>query len=370
MAIDWKDQTRKDRLTFQMVSPTNVNQVYGNLTGVDLSGSSLSAGYYTDTRTSGKLRVVGGNWRRGSKIRVVHEVPAWGYKNEIGTYIVTDDSTTKENGVWVTELTLQSMLFGLSKDKHVKPWTIAKNARALKAMEQSLKAGGVQYRKLSGVLDTTYKSAKVIGSGTTRLAALYDLAGAAKDRLDVDGHGYVTIEKYVRPGAKAAKFSIDLADSRGVVQDGVERSTDWLQLPSITAVSYKYTDKQGNKSVQKEITGTARVSSSLHQSYSNRGYNVVDFRSLSKMDPQTTARANELAKQYLKDESRELVEWTINTTYLPLWIGDVVTLVVRDGDKAYQGNRKCLVKAIDLELEHMTMKLTLKETAAGTKGDT
>lgn len=54
--VDWADQTRRDVLTFQMVSPTNIEQVYGELDGVDLSGSSLTAAYYTDTRTSGKLR--------------------------------------------------------------------------------------------------------------------------------------------------------------------------------------------------------------------------------------------------------------------------------------------------------------------------
>ena len=85
MAIDWRDQTRKDVITFQMVTPTNVDKVYGELEGVDLSGSSLTASYYTDTRTSGKVRVVGGNWVRGSMIRVIHSIPEWNYKKELGT---------------------------------------------------------------------------------------------------------------------------------------------------------------------------------------------------------------------------------------------------------------------------------------------
>lgn len=93
--VDWADQTRLDVLTFQMVSPTNIEQVYGELDGVDLSGSSLTAAYYTDTRTSGRLKVVGGNWRRGSMIRVIHAVPEWNYKAELGTYIVTDDGATR-----------------------------------------------------------------------------------------------------------------------------------------------------------------------------------------------------------------------------------------------------------------------------------
>lgn len=368
MAIDWSDLTRRDKLTFQMVSPTNLNQSYGNLECVDLSGSTLSAAYYSDTRTSGTLRIVGGNWRRGSMVRVVHEVPKWGYKRELGTYIVTDDPSTYENGVWVTELELHSKLYGLSLDKHVRPWTIAKNARALKAMEDSLKSAKCPYRKIGSVKDSTYKSAKVIESGTTRLSALFTLANAAKDRLDVDGHGYVTIEPYVTPASKTASYRIDLASPRGVALDGVRRSTDWLQLPAVSAVSFKHTTTKNGKSTQTEITGTARVSSNSHQAHTQRGYTVVNFRSISNLSPATAARANEVAASDLKSESRELVEWELETTYLPIWAGDVVTLAVHDGE--YRGNRKCLVKSLDLELEHMTMRLTLKETSAGTKGDT
>ena len=121
--------------------------------------------------------------------------------------------------------------------------------------------------------------------------------------------------------------------------------------------------------MQKEIIGVARVSSSTHQSYSNRGYNVVDFRTLNGLKPATVAKANEVAASDLKANSRELIEWELSTTCLPIWIGDVVTLVVHSGEKAYQGSRKCLVKSLDLNLEHMTMRLTLKETSSGDKGD-
>ena len=368
MAIDWRDQTRRDVLTFEMVSPTNVDQSYGNLDGVDLSGSSLTAAYYTDTRTSGTVRYVGDSWVRGSMIRVIHEVPDWGWRRELGTYIVTDDKASRQNGVWVTDLTLNSKLFGLSTDKHPKAWTIAANARALKAMEQSLKGAGCPYLLLSPK-DKTYKSAKVVEAGTTRLSALFDLSNAAGDRLDVDGHGRVTVSPYVNPASKAASWRIDLKDERGVAVDGLSRTTDWLQMADVAVVSHKYSAKSGKKSVEKTLTGVARVSGNVHQAHAQRGYTVTSFQSLSEMSPQTAARAQALANEALKKEQRELVEWELNTTYLPIWEGDVVELVVPDGEEAYRGVRKCLVKSLDISLEHMTMKLTLKETASGDKGD-
>ena len=43
----------------------------------------------------------------------------------------------------------------------------------------------------------------------------------------------------------------------------------------------------------------------------------------------------------------------------------MVSLVVPDGEERYRGARKCLVKSVDLALDTMQMKLTLKETASG-----
>ena len=364
MSIDWRDQTRVDRLSFEMVNPTAIDQSYGFLEGVDLTASSLTAGYYTDTRTSGSLRVVDSNWVRGSMIRVIHEVEEWGYRRELGTYIVTDDHNERENGAWVTELTLNSRLFGLSTDQHVRTWTIAKNARVLKAMEQSLTSATCPYQTLSAN-DKAFKEAKVVEPGTTRLAALYDLCSTANDRLDVDGHGRVTISPYFNPSAKSPLFRIDLADTRGIALDGLSRDTDWLQMASVAAVNYRYTEGKN----QKEIVGVARVDGNAHQSQANRGYAVSSFQSLSEMSPKTSARAQALAQEALKKEKRELIEWSLSTTYIPVWEGDVVELWVHDGDPDYQGVRKCLVKSLDLELEHMTMKLTLKETSSGDKGD-
>ena len=47
----------------------------------------------------------------------------------------------------------------------------------------------------------------------------------------------------------------------------------------------------------------------------------------------------------------------------------MVELNIPDGEKAYRGVRKCLVKNLDIELRHMTMTATLKETASGDEED-
>lgn len=362
--MDWRDLSRRDRIVVQMVSPTNLDATLGELEGVDLSGSSITAGYYTDTRTSGKLRVVGDGWIRDSLIRIIHAVPEWNYANEIGTYIVTNDDAERVNGSWVTTLTMQSRLYGLSTDKLVRPWAIAANAMMLKAARQCLDAARFAY-DLSGASDVRLKSAKVMTSGTDRLSIMYALATMGNDRLDVDGHGRVTMRKYVAPTKRTPVWRIDLADPRGVALDGLSRSTDYLEIPNVVGVCYRYNDTVNGKSVQREINASARVSADSPHAHAVRGYTITDFRELTEMSPKTAARAQQLANQYLASDGVEQVEWELSTIYLPIWEGDVVELVVRDGDQAYQGVRHCLVKSIELGLHDMTMTLRLKETRSG-----
>lgn len=362
--MDWRDITRTDKILVQMVNPTNIDAVMGELEGVDLSSSSLTAGYYTDTRTSGKIRVVGEGWQRGSMVRIVHQIPEWNYVNELGTYFVTNDDRTRERGEWLYDLTLQSRLFGLSTDMIVRPWVIAKNAMMQKAAAQCLNAPGFPY-DFSGANDYRFKSARVMETGTDRLSIMFALCQTANNRLDVDGHGRVLMRKYVNPKNRTPIFRIDLNDPRGVAVDGLSGTTDYLQLPDVVGVCYRYNTTKNGKSVQQEINASARVSESSPQAHGVRGYTVTDFRQLNEMTPATAAQAQKLAQQYLVNDSVEHVEWQLNTVYLPIWQGDVVDLVIDDGQERYQGNRRCLVKNVELKLDDMSMQLTLKEVASG-----
>lgn len=367
-AFDWADTSRTDRLVFEMVNPQDINSSLGELAGVDIQNTQLSCGYYTDTRASGKLRVIGENWIRGSFIRVVHQVPEWDYSNELGTFIVTGDDRVRENGAWAYDLTLQSVLFGLSTDKIVRPWVIAKGAMMLKAAAQCLTNVNRTYN-FTGAADYRFNGARIMETGTDRLSIMYALAKLANNRIDVDGHGNVTMSRYVPPASKAPVYRIDLQDRRGVAVDGLSGSTDYLQTPNIVGVCYKYNTEKNGKSVQQEITASARVSAENPHSAAVRGYNVTDFRELSEMSPATAARAQQLANQYLANDSVEHIEWQLSTVYLPIWEGDTVELVITDGEETYQGVRHCLVKNVELDLSDMLMQLTLKETSSGDDAD-
>jgi hypothetical protein len=364
--IDWLDQRREDAWEFQMLSPSNTAQTYGNLRDVDLKSTSLTWDYYKDTRCSGKLRYYGDGWVRNSFIRVVHKVPKAGYSRILGTYIVTDNDAEREDGRWHTDLTLNSTLYGLSTEKAYAPWTLAQNSSTVLAMERILDSSRRIYRN-GNARDFRLKQNLVLESGVSQLERLYKLADMGKDRLDVDPLGVVTIDTYVEPGKRAKTFTIDLTSKRGIAHDGLSRKSDYLRVPSIVVVSCKYTDtnqkrKKGEKAQQSEIN--AYVNASGQWNASNRGYQVTDFHSESDMDPKTYAHALELAKGYLAKDLHEDLEWELTTQYLPITEGDAGWLVLPDGVGGYSGRRSVFVKQMDLSLDEMSMKLTLKETSA------
>lgn len=355
---DWLNQKQAHSVEVWMVSPQNNEATLGKLEGVDLGGSSLSAAYYTDTRTSGSLHVVGDGWVRGSFLRIILRYPNW--TRELGTYIVTDDDATRNHGTWEYDLELQSRLYGLSTNIGPKPWTIAKDGTVKMATESILKSNKCPYRWEGN--DYKLKSPVVYESDTDALSRLFSLQGMAGNRLDVNGHGEVVITPYVKPSRKTASFEIDLQSIRGIDHGGLERSTDWLSMPNRVAVAYRYHETKNGKSVECEINAYADATGDT--SFATRGYIVTDFRVLDELSPATSKHAQEIADKYLKD-TKEYVEWKLETQYLPIWEGDVVTLIVNDGLKVYQGRRHCLVKNVELDLKQLTMKLTLKETASG-----
>lgn len=358
---DWFDLTMDKNLVVERVSTSDIDEVLGTLEGVDRKSTSIECGYYTDTRTSGSMTVVGDGYVRDQFLRPVIEVPAMGHRRELGLYLVKADPATRPVTEWEYRLELQSMLYGLSTDKAAKPWVMAKNSKALTAIGQMLSTCGRPWVN-HGANDYMYKSAKVMDAGGSYLSRLFELCKQANDRLDVDGHGRVTVSPYVQPSAKTPSFTLDMDDPRGIVA-GISRSSDYASLPGRVVVHCKYTETVNSKSVEREIVGQADATG--HSSSKVRGYMVTDFRDMPDMTPRTAARANQLAKEYLQRDLTELVEWEVETPYLPLWEGDVVELVVHDGLTQYVGRRKCLVKNMTIDLLHFGMKMTLKEVTSG-----
>lgn len=404
---DWKRTDITHELSAVMVSQTNFAQTLGTISGVDWRSSSLEAAYYTDLRTGGKLRVKEGAWTRGAFIRIVHHVPEFGYTRTLGTYVVTDEAPQKVGGEWFTDLTLDSTLVMLADDLFTRPLPIDRGMWAVDAMKKVLIGSGAgAMRDAFGDFGSASRAARVavddsladdvkatkaqvLEAGKSRLEAFFALANMSNNRIDVTPDGYIKVSRYTAPASKSPSFTFDMRDTRGtVLADTLTRSSDWLTMPDTFAVRHDYSVevktgevyktsgtradgtkyKAGDpktKTEQRSIYGQAVAKfGSQTQSVGSRGYSIVDFRQVNSISPHTQQAVDEYARKLLYSDV-EQVEWELRTTYVPLWEGDVVNLVIRDGDAAYRGTRKCLVKNVDIDLGTMLMSLTLKETAGG-----
>ena len=360
---DWTSSTASEgSITVEMISQNDLTQSYGPLKNIDLAASSLDATWDSDTKTSGSLTVYGDEWVRGSFLRIAYEIPSWEYKRYLGTYVVTADPSDYNKKVWSTRMTLHSAgLYTLSTHNAERPLTLSKNASARTAIRQILTNA---YRPFvdQSTVDYTFSSASVLETGTTLLERVLSIAGTVFD-INVNGEGYVTISDFVYPVNRSSAFDLTLKSLKSVALDNLQRTSNFLSIPGRAIVSYRYSETTGSgnsrKTVEYEITGVA--DSTGITSPNNRGYVISDFENLSELEPKTQARANELALQKIRSISAEEVTWTITTTYLPIWEGDVITLHITDGDERYQGTHRCLVQDISMGLATRQMRLTLTD---------
>lgn len=363
MSIDWKDLSRTDKLEFVMVSPQSMDQTLGTIVDVDLTKSNLSSMYYTDTRTSGSIAFLDPDqYVPNSLIRIIHRVPDKGYSNELGTYLVRANPMQRTKGYWMSTLTLESRLEGLALNLAKDPWTVAQSASMLTAMRQMLENCNVHYEFL-GAKDKVATSTFVYETGGSYLSRLYDLCSLSGNRLDVSGHGLVTISAYVQPKSKSPVFKIDLADIHGIAGDDISLTSSYMETPNRAIVCYRYTEDVNGESVDREIT--AYADSTGNNSITARGYVVADYYEVTELEPATYATALNMATSRLANQQKDKVEWELNMPYFPVWEGDTVELIVHDGPESYRGSRHCLVKSQKISLDKMTMDLVLKETASG-----
>lgn len=343
--MNWKDLNRKPRVWVEQLDPVSL-QSRGVLEGVELSSSSIKQGYYTDTRYSGSLTVVGEGWIPGSFVRIHLEIKEWNYSEILGTFLVVNAPRRLMNNVWVHTLELQSILYGLSTDIAPNDWVVAQNAKALTAAHQICNKTNRQYIDKTPH-DYMLRDVKVLESGDSYLSHLFALCDLCNNRLEVDETGRVVFEPYVNPAAKSSSFEFDLEDPGGIVVDGIQGASDWLTVPDRAIVVYRY---QENKQ-EKTIVGVADSSSIGY-----RGYIVADYKQLNDMTPATAYQAQLLAAQNLNAVSQVTSEYTLSTMYVPLHEGDVVDLLIPN-----ENRKKCLVKNLDINLQTLALSMTLKE---------
>lgn len=351
--MDWS-VSHTNVVTACQIDPHSM-AVLGELSGFEPGGSSLTWGYYTDTRVSGKLKALNPNWREHALLRIVHAVPEWNYSNTLATMVVTEAPWSRAKGGTTVEYELHSALSMIEKDFLPYHYSIASGARSNDVFNKMLEDAGRPHRLLSGCNNYRYGSAKQYERGDSRLSDLFDIADASGNRLDVDGEGRITFAKYVTPKNITPSWSIDLADPRTTVLDGVSGGTEKYSEPTRVVVTFKGSESENGKT--KEYDMAAYADRKSGETSAVRGYTLAKVESISDLNPKTQAALQAEADKRIPDEGGR--EWELQMLYAPIRIGQTVSLTFPDGPD--EGTHRALVKNVELSLGDMIIKLTLKE---------
>ena len=339
--IDWRDPARRDVIRFQMVDPNNLDEVYGDLTDVQLGSSTILYGFYTDTRySSGISFLKSNNYVENAWVRIIHDVPAENYSNELGTFIPTSPSEKRQGAIVVT-LDLQSPLWGLKEDLATSKFSIGKKTSLLEAIKRVCETCHRPYL-LNNPNDVTTKKAVVYDVGESYLNILFDLCDLTNNRMDIDGHGRLTFSPTPDQKTITPTWTLDYDDQRSMIIEGT------VEMESLT-------DDNPSRAivVNDKIVGVADLEDGVSYSAHQRGYIKAEKYDVKSASDKTKAESE--AKKRLK-EFQKAVEWTMDTLYFPGMPGDNVNFIL-DGEK-----HVCMIQSIDpLDLETMTMTLTLKE---------
>lgn len=362
MDVDWTKPHSND-LQFIMVSPTNLSEELGEISGVLTESASLSWGYYTDTRVSGSLELLDTtNYVRGNFIRIYHSIPEWNYRRPLATLIPSEDPMSLTNNHWMTKLSLQSILWSMDKDVYQYDTVVKNGQNVLDCLHAIIKSNHVRQYVDNNPNTTTYNNVYTFDG--SQLSRAFAMAKDSHNRLDVDGYGNVVISPYTAPSRRDTDHVLDLEDQNGIITNEISVTNDFLSRPNRVIVEHTFNDNSN----QIKVVGVAEIKSENATGINRRGFVISDVHTISNVDDHSQWYVNNLAKTYLDDDQRELTTWSLQfAMYFPCTEGDRIDII--SSNKSFPGVRKCIVKSTDLSLTDMTMKVVLKEISADDKGD-
>ena len=353
--VDFSDREVRHRIEAVMVNPFDLSDELGLLPCI-VGTLQIDRGYYTDDRCSGSISTASWDgYAEGAWLRIYHVCTADGrdVRYERGTFAISNADISSGAGRTVFELSLMSALGAIGKDYDAWPMAIGRNALASASIRAVCEKCGRPYRT-TGMADYRYTSASALEAGKSFRSRLYAICSASGNRLDVDPHGRITVTAYVNPRDKYPAYALDVDDARSVIVDGsVKPGTDRFTRASRSIVVYKDGDKV--------ISAQSDVSETAAASFQRRGFTIAELHELEDMgDPKTVAHAQSMAKSYLKSDAAPTETWELETLWMPLDQGDVVTFAPRGLDPFGDGKaRRCLVQSVEETTSRL--KLTLKE---------
>lgn len=367
--MDWKDTGYSYDIGVMVVHQTNVNYTLGSLSGVQLDTLSITESYYSDSRVQAKVTTIvkdgeSDGYVKNARLRIILSVPERNYIEEMMTGYVSDITESSENGYTKRQYSLEGTIWGLLDHKIASSITIAKGTKMIAIWSSIMKTQTKMQYSTDGAQEMAFSNVILYEPGTNLSTVLFEIS-SGYNRMDVDGHGVVTLKKYTAPSKMTPGRVIDYNDLRTLALTPIERTTSEYESPgrAIVTTTVTTTDKNG-KSSQKVISGYYDAPQSDPTSITNRGWLLSRSDSYSgASENPSQSELNDVAKKNWESAQNKGVQWSGSTVFENYKAGEVVTLVVPAGNGSDMRNirHKVLLQTVVTRFDGMTQELTMKE---------
>lgn len=366
--MDWTDTGYEYNVEVNVVDQTNVDNTLGTLSGVVLQGLTITENYNSDSRVQAKVSTVtkpteSDGYVMNARLRIILDLPGKSWQKELITGYVSDITLTYDKGFIKRDYTIEGTIWGLLDHKMNVPITIGKGAKMVNVWTTLMRTQTRMQFSATNARDKTFNNNVVYEAGSNLLTILSEVC-SGYSRMDVDGHGVVTLSKYTSPSAQSTNVVIDYNDFDGLALTPLGRTSSEWEMPgrAIVTANVSTTDSNG-KTTQKVIAGYYDAPDSHATSMATRGWLKARSDSYSGISSSPSkSELNSMAKQNWKRSQTKGIEWTGSTVFADYHAGDVVILVTPSdtGLNEITGH-KVLLQSVRTDLSTMTQELTMKE---------
>ena len=356
-SIDWTASGRQGWFeAYKIPASKGINGKQTLMTGV--TGGNLTWSLNSDNKVSGSLDVVRTGMLHNSYVRVYYCVTVGGKTQRVELctcFASTEHGHYDPMGdTYSGTVDLVGVLARHTQDKLPKNFTLAKGKSALGYFKQMFKWLGGAY-SIQGVKDRKIGTTKVIECGETPMVVLQYIADYLGAEIACDTHGRTVLRKYVEPAKKARKYVVPTGQ-KALALPGVDMASTQDGTVNRAVVKFAYRDSSGR---EQAIIGSAAASPSSAISKRNTDRWISEVYDLNGLSPRTVAKANSVAKSYLKKASGYTMSYSFTSSYMPYTIGDVIDFV--QGKVRSRG----IVTGIDMRLDAAgTMTTTIRKVRA------
>ena len=339
-----------------MVDPLDHSSVLGELEAYADSGSiTWSNGNGDGVELTASLEIPDWTkWIDGTWLRVVHRIPSYSYSRILGTFMVWDEGASGGLSTFSGSPELVGVFRGIEYDYMPYILAVGEGASLKTVIARVMDATPVPYRFAGNFKDYRFTEPYVLDAGESRLEVMRQLCSLSGNLLKSGDEGYVLIEPKPDLVNKAPVYIIDCDSPDSIVFEGsVSQNSDKRQIAGRSIAIWNGREDEGAAS----LSGYSDVNVRHFASPQRRGYVVSEVHDLEDLpEPKTSEHVEALARRWLKEDSTATISWSIETMWLPLENGDVVSFRPSGGTF-----RNCVVETIEANLSSWTTSLTLKE---------